>query len=200
MTTNRVLTLAAILVAATVVLYLSGPHRQLRQTRVFVAKIPTKPEAELAQVTKYFREACPDMVLIKEEGRADYTIGASWYGAPEWNVFVEGKGRMIYWKGNRDAMEAFRQACAAIRDDAKELADFDASTQSMPVGRYSLMRGPPARDSANPGRVFLLDTKTGAVWQLVEIPGIPSNVDFPDTQDFERISVEGLYNRKPFRP
>jgi len=176
---NRVLTLAAIFVAATILVYLSGPHRQVRQTRVFVVKIPSKPEAELAQVTEYFREACPDMVLINEEGRADYTMLASWYGPPQWNVFVGGKGRTIYWKGNRDAMEAFRQACAAIRDDAKELGDFDAHTAPMPVGRYSL-------SAANPGRVFLLDTKTGAVWEL-------KPRTFPDKQGFERISVEGLY-------
>jgi hypothetical protein len=103
------------------------------------------------------------MVLINEKDWADYTIFASWYGPPQWNVFVGGKGRTIYWNGNRDAMEAFRRACAAIRDDAKEVADFDASTQSMPVGRYSLMRGPPAGNSANLDHVFLLDTKTGAV-------------------------------------
>lgn len=199
MTLNRVLTLAAIFVAATIVLYLSGPHRQLRQTRVFVAKIQNDPETEFAQETKYFREACPDMVLIKAKGWADYTILASWYGRPpEWGVFVDGKGRTIYATANRDAMAAFRQACAAIRDDAKELSDFDASTQSMPVGRYSLMRGPRAGDSANQDNVFLLDTKTGAVWQLVESPGIPGNTDFPETQEFERISVEGLYrNRVP---
>lgn len=179
MTLNRVLTLAAIFVAATILLYLSGTHRQLRQPRVFVLKIPNKPEAEFAQVTRFFREACPDMVLINEEGRADYTIGASWYGAPEWNVLVSGKSNAIYWKGNRDAMEAFRQACAAIRDDAKELADFNAQTAPMPIERYSL-------HFANPDRVFLLDTKTGAVWEL-------KPRSFPDTQGFERISVEGLY-------
>jgi hypothetical protein len=187
MSINRVLTLAAIFVTATIFLYLSGPHRQLRRTRVYAAKVPNQPEAELAQVTQYLREACPDMVLMKEEGWADYTILASWYGPPAWNVFVSGKGRMIYWKGNRDAMEAFRQACAAIRDDAKEVAAFDASMQSLPVGRYSLMRGPPAGDSANLDHVFLLDTKTGAVWELKPIG---------DTQEFERMSVDGLYKNR----
>jgi hypothetical protein len=178
MTINRVLTLAAILVMAIVAVYLWRAHRELRRPRVFVMKIPNKPEEEFAQVTKYLRETCPDIVLTKEEGRADYTIGASWYGPPQWNVFVSGKNNTIYWKGNRDAMEVFRQACAAIRDNAKELADFDAQTAPMPLGRYSL-------NGAN-GHILLLDTKTGAVWELK--PGV-----LRDRQEFERISVEGLY-------
>jgi hypothetical protein len=39
---DGVLTLAAIFVAATILLYLSGPHRQMRPTRVFVNRIPNQ--------------------------------------------------------------------------------------------------------------------------------------------------------------
>jgi hypothetical protein len=182
MTMNRVLTLAAILVAATALLYLAGPHRQLRQTRVFVAEIRNQPEAELAQATKYLREACRDIILIKDQRRAEYRLRALW-GGDRWVVFVEQKDLNLIFHGEGpDAMETFRQGCTAIRDDAKELADFDAHTAPMPIGRYSL-------NSANPDHVFLLDTKTGAVWELKPRP-------LGDTQEFERISVEGLYDSK----
>ena len=81
MTTNRMLTLAAIVVTATTLVYLSGfPHRRSRQTRVFITKIPNQTDAQAALATKYSREACPDMILIKDERRADYTVIARWLG------------------------------------------------------------------------------------------------------------------------
>jgi hypothetical protein len=189
MMSNRVLTLAAIFVAATILLYLSGPRRRLRQTRVYAAQVPNQPEAELAQVTKYLQEACPDMVLIKDKGRADYTVDALWRGT-SWFVLAgrEDLPWMFYKQDSPDAMETFRQGCAAIRDDAKELADFDARTAPMPIGRYSLHSTNPKQGVVtDEGRVFLLDTKTGAVWELK-----PTG----DTLEFGRISVEGLYKNR----
>jgi hypothetical protein len=87
-------------------------------------------------------------------------------------------------------METFRQSCAAIRKDAKELADSEPDTTSMPVGRYLMHSTNPKPGILNDeGRIFLLDTKTGEVWQLEPVG---------NTQEFGRISVEGLYdNRGP---
>jgi hypothetical protein len=190
MNINRVLTLAALFVAATILLYLSGPHRQLRQTRVYVgAMIPSQSDAEIAQATKYLRDACPDIILIKDQQRADYRLNAFWNGT-SWFVLVgrEALPWMFYKQDSPDAMDTFRRGCTAIRDDAKELADFDAHTPPMGIGRYSLHSTNPNQGVVNEeGRVFLLDTKTGAVWQLKPVG---------DTQEFERMSVEGLYKNR----
>jgi hypothetical protein len=180
MTINRMVTLAAIFLAATVLLYFSGPHRQLRQTRIFVVDIPNRPDAERAEVRGYFQTACPDMLLIKDQQRADYTLIASWAKGSKWGVFLRRKDQTVIFLGEQspDAIETFRQTCKAIRDDAKEVSDLDAQTEPMPIGRFSM-------HSADPEHVFLLDTKTGAVWQL--------KPDLKNTPEFERISVEGLY-------
>jgi len=191
MTTNRVLIVAVALVASTVLFYLAVPHHQSRQPRVYLTEIPNEPDEVVAQAKKYLREACPDMVLIKDEPRADYKMTAAWAGDPTykkdsgngWVVFVDRKNSVqIFGKqGSPDAIETFRQSCASIRDDAKELADFNAHTPAMPIGRYSL-------HSVNPDRVFLLDTKTGGVWELEPLGRY---------QVFERVSVEGLYSNMP---
>jgi hypothetical protein len=181
---NRVFTLAAIFAAATILIYLSSrPRHELRQPRVYLAEVPIQTDAQLAQATKYLREACPDVVLINDTRRAEYRLNAFWNGAQGWVVIVSRKDLPFIFQrvGGPDAMQTFRQVCTDVRNDAKELADFDASTQSLPVGRYSLY-------AANPDRVFLLDTKTGAVWELK-----PNLKDIPE---FERISVEGLYDNR----
>jgi hypothetical protein len=188
MTINRVLILAVILGGAMLFVYFSSPRHNSRQPRVYMAKIPNQPDAEAAQATKYLREACSDIVLVKDQRRADYRLTALWAGTPAegslggWVVIVSRNDLPLVFhrEGSPDAIETFRQTCTAIRDDAKELVDFDASTQSMPVDRYSL-------NSANPVGLFLLDMKTGAVWQLEPVG---------NTQEFTRISVEGLYNNR----
>ena len=88
------------------------------------------------------------MILIKDERRADYTVIARWLGTA-WVLLVSRKDLpwMFFKQDSPDAIETFRQGCTAIRDDAKELADFDAHITPMPVGRYSL-------NSSNPDRVF----------------------------------------------
>jgi hypothetical protein len=189
MTVNPVLTLAAIFVAATALVYLSVPHRQLRQIRVFVMDVPNQPDAEVAEVRRYFQTACPDMVLIKDKLRTDYTLGARWAGS-KWGVLVNRKDQtlILFEAHSPDAIDTFRYTCKVIRDDSKEVADFDAHTAHMPIGRYSLTVLPGNQNVINSERIFLLDTKTGAVWELKPLG---------DNQEFERISVEGLY--KPFR-
>jgi hypothetical protein len=192
MTLNRVLTLAAIFVAATALLYLSGARRQSRQTRVFIAELLNQPEAELAQAAKYLREACPDMIVIRDQERADYRLNALWRGG-HWTVFVHRKDLPFLFvkQDSSDVMETFRQACNAIREDVKGVASFDADTAPMPIGRYSLTVLPGNQNVINSEHIYLLDTKTGAAWELKPVG---------DNQVFERISVEGLYNRKPFGP
>jgi hypothetical protein len=183
MTLNRILTLATLFILAAVLVYALGTHHLLRRPPVFVAGIPNQREAQVAQVKEYLREACPEVVLITDQRRADYRLMAVWNDTQGWVAVVSRKDSLImFHREGADAMEVFRQSCAAIRDDAKESQDFDASMQSMPVGRYSL-------NAANPDHVFLLDTKTGAVWQLKPQP-------LGDSQEFERTSVEGLYNTK----
>jgi hypothetical protein len=183
-TIDRVLTLAAIFVAATIVLYISGGHWQPGQTRVFLLTLPNEPEAQVAQKTQYLRQACPDMIVIKDQDRADYIIVPIWRDKT-WAVEVERRDVpwLFYKHDSPDAIETFRQSCAAIRADARELADFDAHAAPMPIGRYLMY-------SATPSRVFLLDTKTGAVWE--------SKPDWRGTQQFERVAVEGLHDRNPF--
>ena len=188
MTINRVLTLAAISVSIAALLYLSGhAHPELRKPRAFVAGIPNQPEAEVGLATKYFQEACPNIIVIKDQQRSDYRINALWRGG-HWIVLVHRKDFPLLFtkQDSADAMETFRQSCTAIWEDARESADFDAHAERLPIGRYSL-------HSDNPSHILLLDTKTGAVWELKPQP-------LGDDQEFERISVEGLYNRKTFGP
>jgi hypothetical protein len=191
MTINRVLTLAAIFVVATVLAYVFGfNQRQSRQPRIFVATIPTGSNVDVAEVTKYLQTACPDMVVIKDEPRADYKLAAVWAGG-KWRVLVDRKDQtlILFEDHSPDAIETFRHSCQVIRDDSKEVADFDAHTAPMPIGRYSLTVLPGSQNVINSERIFLLDTKTGAVWEWKSLG---------DHEEFERISVEGLYNRKMF--
>src|SRR5580700_1387316 len=135
MTMNRVLTLAAILVAATALVYLSVSHRQLRQTRIFLMDIPNRPDVERAEVRGYFQTACPDMVLIKDRQRSDYTLGASWAKTNKWGVLVNRKDQtlILFEAHSPDAIDTFRYTCKVIRDDSKEVADFDAHAAPMPI-------------------------------------------------------------------
>ena len=186
---KSVLMLSGLFLAATIVLYFSG--RAPRHTRVFVASGMNQSEAEIAEITKYFRAACPDAILVNLEPRADYSVIARWYGVPSdketswrgWAVFLTRKGseQISFKQGSADAMETFRQTCAAIRDDMRDVAEFDRNAAPMTTGRYVL-------HSVDPEHVFLVDTKTGAVWQLKELGRI---------QQFERVSVEGLYDNNP---
>jgi hypothetical protein len=138
--------------------------------------IPNKVNAE----AKDFRAACPDMILIKDEPRADYTLATAWAGN-KWRVALSGKGQSILYEDvSPDIMETFRQSCSAIRDDAKESVDFNAHTVPQTVGRYVLQSTPP-------NRLFLLDTKTGSVWELQDL-GL--------YQEFEHVRVEGLYEEQ----
>lgn len=184
MALRRVLMVTVIFLAAMVVLYLSGAHRQHSQTRVYIAKMWNRPEAEAGQATKYFREACPDLVVTHDHRRADYTIGAVW--TEKWIVMVDREGLrfpFFYKADSPDALESFRQSCAAMREDAKDREDFDSHAESRPVGRYLLQ-------SPTPDRVFLLDTRTGAVWHMKQNP-------LEDRPEFDRIPVEGLYQGYP---
>lgn len=180
---RRVLILAGIFLAATLVLYLSGIHRQSRQTRIYMAKMWYRPDGELAQATKYFREACPDIVVTRDRRRADYSVGAMW--TTKWTVIVDREGLPLPFflkADSQDALESFRQSCAAMRDDSRERMDFDSYTESLPVGRYLLQ-------SPSPDHVFLLDTRTGAVWQLRQVG---------DSEEFDRMSVDGLHSASPW--
>lgn len=183
MNINRLLTLAVILLLAAILLVeLSrAPHR--RHLRIYVGSLPNRSNQGAEE---YFRAACPDMVVVKDEPRADYSVGAAWSDSSKnWGVMVARKGwPFIFGKGGYpDAIKMFRQGCAAIRDDASELADFEEHNPSMPTGRYSL-------NSANPDRVFMLDTQTGAVWEWEQ---------FENSEHFVRISVEGLYWKSSVR-
>jgi hypothetical protein len=150
-----------------------------------MAKMWNRPEEEVAHATKYFREACPDIAVTRDYRRADYTVGAVW--AEKWIVIVDREGFSGYFflkADSQDAVDTFRQSCSAIREDAKERMDFDSYTESMPVGRYLLY-------STTPDHVFLLDSRIGAVWQMRQNPIL-------DTQEFDRMSVDGLYSGSPW--
>ena len=176
---NRMLTLAEVLVAA--LLCLSCAQHQPRRTGIYILNAPNQSNAE----PKYFEAACPDMTLIKDVQHADYTLGAVWAGT-KWRVVVSRKdgAGIIFEDSTPDVIETFRRTCAAIRDDAKEVAEFNAHSPPMPIGRYVLQ-------SAASNRVFLLDTQTGAVWELQDL-GL--------YQEFERVRVDGLYIDNPLAP
>lgn len=180
MTLNRRLTLAVLFIAATAVAYFSGSRRFSRQPRVFVAPTLNRPDAEVAQITRYFEAACPDALIIQLQARADYTVAARWFNTHGgWAVALDRKGESIYYKQfGSDAIEAFRQTCAAIRDDARETADSETHTTT---GRYLLY-------SSNPEHVFLVDTRTGAVWHLQS---------WGTGEEFQRVAVDGLYDNNP---
>lgn len=176
------LILAAIFLAATLVLYISGAHRQSRQIKVFVEQIPKQPEAQVTEATKYLREACPDIAVTRDEHRADFGISAFWRGTA-WVVVLKSRSEawplLFFKQDSPDALETFRQGCVVIRDNAKDMAEFEARSTALPTGRYVL-------HSSTPDRLFLLDTATGAVWELKPQP-------LKDRDQFEPIDVEGLY-------
>lgn len=181
MTLRWMAVLAGISLAGTFVL--SHINSQSRRVRVHIATSRNQPEAEASKVLGFFHSACPDAIVIKDESRADYAVAALWVGG-EWRVVVDGRDvpLIFHSEGSPDAIQTFRQTCAAIRDDANELADFNAHSALQPVGRYALQ-------SVGQDRVFLMDTKTGAVWQLQQIG---------NSQEFDRVSVEGLYRNLPW--
>lgn len=121
---RTVLTLSAIFLIATLVLYLSArANRRFRPARVFVSALRGQSEAEVVQVTKYLRAACPDAVLVNLEPRADYSLIAKWNPnqgpLAGWLVVLSRKGEDTFLKqGRSDAMQVFREGCTAIRDDS----------------------------------------------------------------------------------
>lgn len=186
MALHRALILAGIFLAATVGLYLSGASHHQRQTRVFVTKSQTQSEAEISQLSSYFQAACPELVTVNLESQADYSVVAVW-GLQGWTVVLSRKGEDIFLKeGSTDAMETFRHTCTAIRGDEKEMADSEARTSD--TGRYVL-------HSADKTHILLVDTKTGAVWELQHHEALPGHAEY---DQFEHVSVEGIYNNRTF--
>jgi hypothetical protein len=143
---------------------------------------------------KDFPAACPHMAFADDENAADYTIEAVW--APtqrRWMAWIErSDGARIYPTENADSVQLLRESCRDIRDDVEDWAAFDTqkppnTKASAPVGRYALSYHP-----SNYNRAILLDTKSGAVWELqyrsYNVGG--KKFDYPQ---FNRVAVDGLY-------
>lgn len=203
MTTKRLLTLAAICILVIAIVYLARPHHRWKQPRVYIdAKEPAAPPGQTpskeqagASVnwTEHFRTACPHMALLHGSENADYTIHVA--GSSANKIWVARTTRSdwadIYVGHGQDPHAILKDSCAAIRDDVDDWAGFGsvaskANPQSAPNGRYaiSLYPGDPT--------AFLLDTKTGAVWELGRITSGQgkSQLTF---RKFDRVSVDGLY-------
>lgn len=178
---RHVFLLAALFLTATLVLYLLRLDHQSRPTRILLVKARNQSDAEIAALTGYLRAACPNAELVSREQLADYSVVAVWNGTG-WTVILNRshKGENVFFKGGvTDAIATFRQACAAMRSDEKEMADYEAQMMPMPTGRYLI-------HSADADHVFLVDTKTGAVWQLRDFGKLG--------EEFDRVPVEGLYD------
>jgi len=201
MSMNRVLTLAAILVVAIAIVHLSRPQRQWKQPRVLVeaiARAHLSHETSSVDWTEYFRSACPHMALVGSDELADYSIYATWLPSPpmetgSWTVRVERRdyAKIYQDSGGKspDSIKLLRESCRAIRSDVEEWGEFgrERPPKVASVGRYALSYHP-----TNYNQALLLDTKTGAVWELVQdnYPVLGKKIDY---RKFNRISVDGLY-------
>lgn len=209
MTPKGFVTLATIFVAALGVLYLSGSHRQWKQPRVYIdAKEPAPPPGQTpskeqagASVNwaEYFGRDCPHMALLPFDKDADYTIDVvGSLAIKRWIAFVGRSDSADIYRGQeQDPHAILKQSCAAIRADVEDWAGFGsvaAKTKAVPTGRYAFSYHP-----ANPNYAFLLDTKTGAVWELTHhstelIDRKGTGQKFTVTwRTFDRVSVGGLY-------
>ena len=180
MNTNRVLTVAAILVVALATVYLSRPQHQWKQPHVYVGE---RADPGGWKWTKYFRAACPHMAIVENPQLADYNIQVFW-AKQGWFADVKRSDSARIYDNlsgeNPDAIELLRQSCKAIRADVK---DSGLPSQSSPVGRYAL-----SYHAANPKYALLLDTKTGVVWELRD-----ESFGRESFRKFEMVSVDGLY-------
>jgi len=133
-----------------------------------------------------------------DDDNADYSIDLTDWGAEDarkrnaWGALVTRRDGATIFAIEKDAKvpnftAALKESCRAIRDDVEDWSDFRNPRQSAPVGRFVLSYHP-----TNFSRAFLLDTKTGAVWELHNESG---DTAFGKTEyrKFQRISVDGLY-------
>lgn len=183
MLVKRLFALCATLLTLACVIYFASARKQSRRTRISIVHLPNQSESQAAAIDTDAHQACPDMVLIRDSNRADYELASSWSKNEKWGVVVNRKDGtpMLFKEVSPDLIETFRQACAVIRSDAEEMADFSAHELPAPNARYSL--------TSTQDNVLLIDTKTGAIWKLEQV-GL--------YEEFERVSVEGLYHNQPF--
>jgi hypothetical protein len=197
MNLGRLLTFVAILVAGLAIVLIFRPHRQWKQPRVYVnaeARQAKSTEESSVDWREDFRSACPHMALVGSDEHADYIIEATWFPSPPleaatWTVTVERRDYVHIYRDSSfkspDSMKLLRESCHAIRADVDDWGEFGKPLKAAPsVGRYAL--------SSQSNRALLLDTKTGAVWELVQDSYLMLGKQIP-YRKFSRISVEGLY-------
>ncbi len=132
------------------------------------------------------------MALVENDNLTDYSIDGVWNGK-DWGVWVERSDNAVILRAegdkNPDFTNVLWESCLAIRNDMEDRADGELPYKSAPLGRYVLSYHP-----TNPNYAFLLDSKTGAVWELTHQTwsggGKLGNVPY---RKFERVSVDGLY-------
>jgi hypothetical protein len=200
MTIERVVTLAVVMVLLVVGWSLPAFRHPVKQPRVYVkAEALSRSTKGVEQTsvdwTEYFRSACPHMALIQKEDLADYSVNATWFPSPaaSWTVGVRRRDYANVYADSAlkspDSIKLLRASCNAIRSDVEEWAKFgrEEPPKVAPVGRYALSYHP-----TNYNQALLLDTKTGAVWELVQgnYPVLGKKIDY---RKFARISVDGLY-------
>jgi hypothetical protein len=199
MSIERVVTLAVVMVLLVVGWSLPAFRHPVKQPRVFleVEAFGTSAKgAERSSVdwTEYFRSACPHMALVPTEQLADYKIHAMWTANNAgWMVHVSRRDYADVYRDSRlkspDSLKLLRASCDAIRSDVEDWAGFgrEEPPKVTPVGRYALSYHP-----TNYNQALLLDTKTGAVWELVQdhYTVLGRKIDY---RKFNRTSVDGLY-------
>jgi hypothetical protein len=200
MTIERVVTLAVVMVLLVVGWSLPTSRHPVKQPLVYVdAEVFSRSakgvERTSVDWTEYFRSACPQMALIPSERLADYKIDAKWLPSPaaSWTVRVKRRDYADVYQDSGlkspDSIKLLRASCNAIRSDVEEWAGFgrEEPPKVAPVGRYALSYHP-----TNYNQALLLDTKTGAVWELEQdnYPALGKKIDY---RKFSRISVDGLY-------
>jgi hypothetical protein len=189
MAINRVLTLAGI-TALLVVGWTYVPprsHQRKQQPRIYVGDLVGNDYSEWI---KDFRMACPHMAFVQDEKAADYTIKALWVPSqpPAWHAMAERRDKAFLCEGESpDYVQLLRDSCRLIRADLEDWAEFEREKPPTiaPTGRYVL-----TYHSTNYNQALLLDTKTGAVWELGQVNDTVAQLGY---RSFSRISVDGLY-------
>ena len=194
------MTLAVVMVLLVVGWSLPTFRQPVKQPRVYVkaealSRSAKGVERSSVDWREYFRSACPHMALAWSEQLADYTIDATWLPSPRasWTVSIARRDQADTYEDRRlkspDSIKLLRESCNAIRSDVEDWAGFgrEEPPKVTPVGRYALSYHP-----TNYNQALLLDTKTGAVWELVQ-DNYALRTGKVNYRQFSRISVDGLY-------